>query len=275
MECFGTTDFDNNSRLITLSTIIISGLHCIIKSDLKDVLNQMFIHNQVSHQQKHAIVVPLPKSNGDPTPEGFRPISLLTTEYKILARIMVRRLRPIMAEHLRSSQFCAVPGNSILYAVATVHDAITYAEATGTPICVLTLDFESAFDRMSHHYLFNILRRYGISHRIIERIRNLYDGATASIQINGMLTGRIPIQCEVREGCPLSMVLYALCLYPLLRTLEDRLHSIHIGGHKADLTCSDLCGRRHCTSDPTRGFRHHRAGKTHLRKCDGGAAKHT
>ena len=29
MECFGTTDFDNNSRLITLSVIIISGLHCI------------------------------------------------------------------------------------------------------------------------------------------------------------------------------------------------------------------------------------------------------
>jgi len=29
MECFGTTDFDNNSRLITLSEIIISGLHCI------------------------------------------------------------------------------------------------------------------------------------------------------------------------------------------------------------------------------------------------------
>jgi len=32
MECFGTTDFDNNSRLITLSAIIISGLHCIIIS---------------------------------------------------------------------------------------------------------------------------------------------------------------------------------------------------------------------------------------------------
>jgi hypothetical protein len=30
MECFGTTDFDNNSRLITLSAIIISGLRCIM-----------------------------------------------------------------------------------------------------------------------------------------------------------------------------------------------------------------------------------------------------
>jgi hypothetical protein len=29
MECFGTTDFDNNSRLITLSAIITSGLHCM------------------------------------------------------------------------------------------------------------------------------------------------------------------------------------------------------------------------------------------------------
>jgi hypothetical protein len=31
MQCLGTTDFDNNSRLITLSAIIISGLHCIAK----------------------------------------------------------------------------------------------------------------------------------------------------------------------------------------------------------------------------------------------------
>jgi hypothetical protein len=31
MGCFGTTDFDNNSRLITLSAITISGLHCISK----------------------------------------------------------------------------------------------------------------------------------------------------------------------------------------------------------------------------------------------------
>jgi hypothetical protein len=36
MECFGTTDFDNNSRLITLSAIIIRGLHCI-KTNLQEV----------------------------------------------------------------------------------------------------------------------------------------------------------------------------------------------------------------------------------------------
>jgi hypothetical protein len=38
MECFGTTDFDNNSRLITLSAIIISGLHRVIKVHIITVI---------------------------------------------------------------------------------------------------------------------------------------------------------------------------------------------------------------------------------------------
>ena len=97
----------------------------IIKSDLKDLLNQMFSQNKVTSQQKHAIVVNLSKANGDPTPDGYRPISFLATEYKILALIMAQGLCPIMKEQLSSSQFCAVPGNSILEAVATVRDAIT------------------------------------------------------------------------------------------------------------------------------------------------------
>jgi hypothetical protein len=145
---------------------------------------------------------------------------------------MTQRLCPIMKEQLSSSQFCAVPVNSILEAVAKIRDAITWAENTGTPLCILTLDFESAFDKMSHRYLFKILRRHGISQCFIDRICNLYNGATASIQINGTTTGRIPIRCAVRQGCPLSMALYALCLHPLLRTLEKTLNGIHIGGTK-------------------------------------------
>ena len=42
MECFGTTDFDNNSRLITLSTIIISGLHCIRKECVEEGLDRCY-----------------------------------------------------------------------------------------------------------------------------------------------------------------------------------------------------------------------------------------
>jgi hypothetical protein len=83
------------------------------------------------------------------------------------------------------------------------------SECTGTPICVLTLDFQSAFDRISHDYLFTILRQYGISQWLIDRLYALYNQATASVRIKGHMAGPIPVRSGVRQGCPLSMFLYA------------------------------------------------------------------
>jgi len=144
-----------------------------IKQDILELMNQIFLHKKITPQQKHGIIVCLPKSNGDRTPNGYRPISLLTIEYKFLARIMARRLRHVLKDHLHTSQFCGVPGNSILEAASLVRDAIAYSETSGSPLCVLTLDFQHALDRISHHYLFQILHRYVISEWFIEKIHDL------------------------------------------------------------------------------------------------------
>jgi hypothetical protein len=65
----------------------------------------------------------------------------------------------------------------------------------------------------------------------VERIHALYDQATASVQINGSLAGNIPIRSGARQGCPLSVALFALCLHPLIRALENSLPRIKIGRH--------------------------------------------
>jgi mannosylglycoprotein endo-beta-mannosidase len=85
-------------------------------------------------QTKKAIITCLPKSINTQTPDDYRPISLLTTEYKLLARILARRLRPILAEQLQNNQYCGVPGNSMLDAISSVRDVIAHAEATGAPL---------------------------------------------------------------------------------------------------------------------------------------------
>ena len=58
------------------------------------------------------------------TPEDYRSITLLKTDYKILARLIAASVRPILAELLYPSPYCGVPGNTIFDAVATVGDAI-------------------------------------------------------------------------------------------------------------------------------------------------------
>ena len=97
---------------------------------------------------------------------------------------------------------------------------------------ILTLDFHNAFDRIAHEYLFHILQSYGIRQEFIDLLRAMYSDVTALVQINDTLAGPIPIQCGVRQSCSLSMALYALCLHPLLSTLDHSLQGLQVGRRK-------------------------------------------
>jgi uncharacterized integral membrane protein len=57
----------------------------------------------------------------------------------------------------------------------------------------------------------------------------------SSVYINGYRTGKFPINCSVRQGCPLSLQRFAICIDPLLRALESTLMGMSIGrnGHKS------------------------------------------
>ena len=75
----------------------------IIKDDLCEVINQMLWAGNISQQQKRGVIVCLPKAQGNQTPKDYRPITLLNSDYKILARIIAQRLRPVLADHQRKS----------------------------------------------------------------------------------------------------------------------------------------------------------------------------
>ena len=96
----------------------------------------------------------------------------------------------------------------------------------------------------------------------------IYQNATALDQINGTLAGPIPIQSVVRQGCPLSMTLYALSLHHILRTLEGNLPGIRLGRSTRSLQSSRRRVRWRCNRprNPTGRFRHHPRNRAMLRK---------
>jgi len=174
--------------------------------DLRRILNDMFIDGAITPQQKLESIVCLPKHGPILTPADLRPITLMNSDYKLLTRNLVRRLRPLMDSHLPSTQYCGVTGNTILDAV----------------------DLQHAFDSIAREYLFTTLRSYGFSHHFVTLLQNLYTDTTSHVQINGHLDGPIPILRRVRQGCPLSTALYNLCLQPFLTMLKQHLPGVRI-----------------------------------------------
>jgi len=153
----------------------------------------------------------------------------MNTDYKLFTRIIANYLRPWLAGILQPSKHCGLPGNTVFDAVATVQDSVAYAEATGIALCLLTIAFKEAFDKISQSYLYALLRQNGLSDRFQQRIRNTYDSATASKQTNRHKSSPIPIRSSVPQGCPIGTQLFAVCLYPLLCTLQNNLAGIQIG----------------------------------------------
>jgi hypothetical protein len=83
------------------------------------------------------------------------------------------------------------------------------------------LDFKEAFDRMAHTYLYKVLEHYGFSSWLIERIRRMYDNASSTVIC--YMSRTVPIKSLIRQGCPLSMSIFALFLDPLLRNITDAI----------------------------------------------------
>jgi len=206
-----------------------------IKDDLLEIINHMYIDGKISDNQKHGMIICVPKKPRPTRPEDFRHLTLLNADLKLMSRILANRISPWLISILHPSQHCGIYGHSIFEAIATVREAIAYTEYTKTSMCVLSIDFKDAFDNISHDYLFQLLEIYGFSKQTQTRISQMYKDATSSVYINGHRMGKFPINCSVRKGCPLSMQLFAICMDPLFYTLKSTLMEIRIGknGHKS------------------------------------------
>jgi len=128
----------------------------VTKYDLLDVMNNMCRDGIISDQQTHGILLCLPKKPEPPRIENYRTLTLMNTDYKLFTRIIANRLRPWLANILQPSQHCGLPENTVFNAVVTVQDAVAYAEATGIPLCVLTLTLKKpsikSVTRIYKHY---------------------------------------------------------------------------------------------------------------------------
>jgi hypothetical protein len=159
-----------------------------------DVMNHMYKNMSETDAQKSGTLVCLPNKADPGAPDEYRTLTLLNADHKILSRIIAKRLEPCMSDILQPSQHCGGQGNTIFEAVAAIRDIISYTEVYNGSVCLLTIDFKDAFDRISKSSSYAILREYGFSEEFRTRIQRVCANATATLNINGNKSQRLPIQ---------------------------------------------------------------------------------
>uniref|UniRef100_A0A8C7IU91 Reverse transcriptase domain-containing protein n=1 Tax=Oncorhynchus kisutch TaxID=8019 RepID=A0A8C7IU91_ONCKI len=166
------------------------------------------------------IVTLLYKKNDRTDLKNWRPITLLNFDCKLFTKVLTLRMSSVLGEVIHPDQTCAVPGRKITDSLILIRDAICYARDRNMRLVVLNLDFEKAFDRVSHQYLFKVLQKMGFPDRFLAWVGLLYGDITSKILVNGHLSKAVGVHCGVRQGCPLSPLLFVACIEPLAQVLR-------------------------------------------------------
>ena len=92
-----------------------------------------------------------------------------------------------------------------------MQDLIDLVNLNNEKAAFIFLDQEKAFDRMSHKFILKTLRAFGFGENFIKWVKIVYTNTQGAVKVNGYLTKAFSIERGVRQGCPLSALLYVLC----------------------------------------------------------------
>jgi hypothetical protein len=96
---------------------------------------------------------------------------------------------------------------------------------------IISIDAEKAFDKIQQHIMVKALRKLGIEGMYINTVKAIYYKLTAKIILNGEKLKQFPLKSRMRQGCPLSPLLFNIVLEFLARAIrqEEEIKRIQIG----------------------------------------------
>jgi hypothetical protein len=178
----------------------------------------------LSSSQRLGIITLLPKKDSDKCLlSNWRPVSLLNTDYKIISKTLVNRLKKLANRFIGNSQNSAVPGRSIYDTLHLLRNVFDYCKARDFPCLAVSLDQAKAFDKVHHDYLFYVMEQMGIGPIFLSMIRQLYNDIYSKVLVNGFLTVAFKITRSVRQGCGLSPLLFNIAIEPLILSITQSL----------------------------------------------------
>lgn len=116
-----------------------------------------------------------------------------------------------------------MPNRSITDQVRLAKAMVNYAEQVEENGLIVALDQEKAYDKISQDYLWDTLRAYNLPENFIQTVKSLYDKAETVVILNGKTSEPFKVSRGVRQGCPLSCLLFNIAIEPLANMLRKSL----------------------------------------------------
>lgn len=134
----------------------------LIKQDAWGMLQEFLANGKLPKGFTSYFLALIPKVKNPQSLGEFLPISLLGCLYKLLAKVLVSRLRAVMNPIIASNQSAFLPNRNILDGVVVISEVVDYSKKESKECLILKVDFEKVYDLVSCDFLDYMMGRFGM-----------------------------------------------------------------------------------------------------------------
>ena len=190
---------------------------------LRTLLCSIWSTGEIPTDWKRGLIVPIWKGKGDTREcNNYRGVTLLSVPGKVLARILLERIRPQLLAHQRPEQSGFTPKRSTVDRILALRVLIERRREFGRGLLAAYIDFRKAFDSVSREALWRILGLRGIPQRIVHLIASLYSGTESMVKCGGSISDSFLVNTGVRQGCVLAPTLFGASMDWIMGRVVER-----------------------------------------------------
>ena len=174
-------------------------------------LNRGFHEGQLSCTQKEGLMTLLPKKD---LPRKFlknwRPLTLTNVDYKLAAKVLAMRLKSVVTSIVHEDQCGYIKKRTSATILRGIDDVMNYLDTEQQGGILLAVDFSKAYDSIFKDFMYDALETFGFGESFVKWIKTLNNNCMSYLSYNGCISGSIKLERGIKQGCPISPVLYVI-----------------------------------------------------------------
>ncbi|KAK3559901.1 hypothetical protein QTP86_026426 [Hemibagrus guttatus] len=180
------------------------------------------------------VVIPLFTKGDRRVCSNYRGITLLSLPGKVYSRVLERTVRPLVEPRIQEEQCGFQPSRGTLDQLYTLHRVLEGSWEFAQPVHMCFVDLEKAFDRVPHGILWEVLWEYRVCGPLLRAVWSLYNRSRSLVRIASCKSDLFPVHVGLRQGCPLSPVLFIVFMDRISRCSQG-LEGVWFGDHRISL----------------------------------------